>query len=130
MMRRDQKGMTLLSFIIVMAVVGFFLYIVMKLFPMYNEYFSVKTALKGLASEAEVANKDPAQIKDMLFRRLYVSYSTNVKPEHVRVENDGNGVTVHVNYEVREPLVGNLDVIGKFSASQNLSRGAAPAQSY
>ncbi|TXH73619.1 MAG: DUF4845 domain-containing protein [Lysobacteraceae bacterium] len=120
-MRRNQKGMTLLSFIIVMAVVGFFLYIVMKLFPMYNEYFSVKTALKGVASEPEITNKDPAQIKDMLFRRLYVSYSSNVKPEHVRVENDGSGLKVYVNYEVRESLVGNLDVVGRFSAMQDLS---------
>ena len=38
-MRRKQSGMTFASFVIVMAVVGFFLFIFINLFPMYQEYF-------------------------------------------------------------------------------------------
>ncbi|KOB35202.1 membrane protein, partial [Xanthomonas arboricola] len=34
-MKRKQSGMTLTSFVVVLAVVGFALYIGMKLFPMY-----------------------------------------------------------------------------------------------
>jgi Tfp pilus assembly protein PilE len=56
-MRRHQSGMTLISFLITAAVVGFFLFIVMKLFPMYREYFEVKSALKGLANEAGIAHE-------------------------------------------------------------------------
>ena len=37
-MKRTQRGITLLGFIIVLAVVGFFAYVGMKLFPMYSEY--------------------------------------------------------------------------------------------
>lgn len=121
--REQQSGMTLLSFIIVMAVVGFGLYITMKLFPMYNEYFSVTTALKGVASEPGVGSKSPGEIEDMFFRRLYISYSDNVKPEHVRIEQTGGGMVMHVNYEVRKPLVGNLDVVAKFSTQQALGTG-------
>ena len=51
-MKRTQRGITLLGFIIVLAVVGFFAYVGMKLFPMYSEYYSVKSALKGLANES------------------------------------------------------------------------------
>ena len=120
---RQQSGMTLLSFIVVMAVVGFALYIVMKLFPMYNEYFSVRTALKGVAAEPGVIQKSPGEIEDMFFRRLYISYSDNVKPEHVRIEQTGGGMVMHVNYEVRKPLVGNLDVVGKFDTQQQLGSG-------
>lgn len=127
-MHRNQSGLTLLSFLVVLAVVGFALYIVMKIFPMYYEYFSVKTALKGVAAEADVARKEPKVIKDMLFKRLYVSNSQNVKPEHVHIENNGSGVTINVNYEVRTPLVGNLDIVGKFDASTALSRSGAAAQ--
>ncbi len=124
-MRRNQSGMTLISFVVVAAVVGFFLFIGMKLFPMYQEFFAVKSAMKGLASEAGIANEQPAQIKEKFFKRLYISYSNNVKPEHVKVENKGNGQVMYVNYEVRVPLVYNIDAVGKFSAEQPLSGTAA-----
>ncbi len=124
-MRRHQSGMTLISFLITAAVVGFFIFIIMKLFPMYKEYFEVKSALKGLANEAGIAHEQPAQIKEKFFKRLYISYSENVKNEHVKIENKSGGQVILVNYEVRVPLLYNLDVVGKFSAEQSLSGGAA-----
>jgi len=122
-MKRTQRGMTLLSFVIVLAVVGFAAYIAMKLFPMYSEYYSVKSALKGLQQEPGIANQDPAKIKDLFFRRLYISYSENVKPENVKLQRSENGVgwAMDVDYEVRKPMVGNLDVVGKFHADTKLT---------
>jgi hypothetical protein len=121
-MRRRQGGITLLGFIIVAAVVGFFVYIGIKLFPMYSEFYSVKSALKGLSTEAGVARYEPARIQDLLFRRLFVSYTSNVKREHVKITRIDNGWQVDVQYEVRKPLIANLDVVGKFHATQQLTR--------
>ena len=87
---------------------------------------AVKQALKGVATEPGVANADPAKIKDMFFRRLYISYSDNVKPENVKLTRiDGGGWKMDVNYELRKPMIANLDVVGKFTATQNLSNSAA-----
>lgn len=120
--RRGQVGITLTSFIIVMSVLGFFAYVGMKLFPMYSEYYSVKSALKGLATEPGIGNASPARIQDLFFRRLYVSYSENVKKENVKIQREGEGWLMLVSYEVRTPLVANLDVVGKFDTSQTLIR--------
>lgn len=122
-MKRTQRGMTLLSFVIVLAVVGFAAYLVMKLFPMYQEYYSVRQAMKGLQQESGIANQDPGKIKDLFFRRLYINYSENVKPEDVDLKRSekGGGWVMDVKYEVRKPLVGNLDVVGKFHATENLT---------
>ena len=119
---RKQGGMTLMSFVVVLAVVGFGAYIVMKLFPMYQEYYSVRSAAKGLASEPGVGDMDPAKIQDLFFRRLYINYSENVKPANVKIERIDSGWNMKVNYEVRRPLVGNLDVVGVFDVSQDLTR--------
>ena len=123
-MKHTQRGMTLLSFVIVLAVVGFFAYVGMKLFPMYSEYYSVRQALKGLQNEVGIANQDPGRIKDLFFRRLYISYSDNVKPENVklqRIQKGSPGWEMTVDYEVRKSLVGNLDVVGKFHANEKLT---------
>ena len=120
-MKRAQGGMTLIGFLIVLAVVGLFAYIGMKLFPMYSEFYAVKQALKGLSAEPGIANTDPAKIQDLFFRRLYISYAEDVKPEHVKIERIDAGWKMTVSYEVRRPLIYNLDVVGKFNASENLT---------
>ena len=121
-MKRMQSGMTLIGFVIVLAVVGLFAYVGMKLIPMYSEYYSVKQALKGLAEEPGIADQDPAKIQDLFFRRLYISYAENVKPEHVKITRIDAGWKMDVNYEARKPIIGNLDVVGKFSASEQMTR--------
>ena len=120
---RKQGGMTLMSFLVVLAVVGFTAYIGMKLFPMYQEYYAVRSAAKSLASEPGVGDMDPSKIQDMFFKRLYISYSESVKPANVKIERIDSGWNMKINYEVRRPMVGNLDVVGVFDISQDLTRG-------
>ena len=120
-MKRTQGGMTLIGFVIVLGVIGFFAYIAMRLVPMYSEYYAVKQALKGLQAEPGIANRDPAKIQDLFFRRLYISYAENVKPANVEIERIESGWEMHVVYEVRKPLVGNLDVVGKFDVTERLT---------
>jgi hypothetical protein len=121
-MKRKQSGLSLLGFLVVLAVVGFAAYVGMKLFPMYQEYYSVRSAMKGLAGEPGVGDMDPAKIQDLFFRRLYINYSENVKPQNVKFERADGGWKMRVNYEVRRPLVGNLDVVGRFDSTQELMR--------
>ena len=121
-MKRMQGGMTLIGFVIVLAVAGLFAYIGMKLIPMYSEFYAVKSALKGLSAEPGIADQDPAKIQDLFFRRLYISYAENVKPEDVKIKRVDAGWQMDVNYEVRKPIISNLDVVGKFSATESLTR--------
>ena len=121
-MKRMQGGMTLIGFVIVLAVAGLFAYIGMKLIPMYSEFYAVKSALKGLSAEPGIADQDPAKIQDLFFRRLYISYAENVKPEDVKIKRVDTGWQMDVNYEVRKPIISNLDVVGKFSATESLTR--------
>ena len=123
-MKRTQVGMTLIGFVIVLAVVGLFAYIAMKLVPMYSEYYAVRQALKGLQAEPGIANQDPAKIQDLFFRRLYISYAENVKPANVSIERANGGWLMTVQYEVRKPLIANLDVVGKFNTSEELTNAS------
>ena len=120
-MKRTQQGMTLIGFILVLAVAGVFIYMGMKLIPMYSEYYSVKQAMEGLSQEGAGAY-DAAKVKDLFFRRLYTSYSDNVKPENVKLIRKDAGWQMTVDYEVRRPLIANIDVVGHFVAEKELRR--------
>ena len=125
-MKRLQSGMTMLGFLITLAVVMFFLYCGMKVVPMYTEYYSVKKALAGLAAEPGITNQSKEKIRDLFFRRLYMSYANNVKTDALKIESTDQGYRMIVDYEQRRELLANLDVVGKFHAEQELNRGSAP----
>jgi hypothetical protein len=121
-MKRNQRGMTLLSFLVVVAVGGFAVYIGAKVFPMYQEYYAVRTAMKGLASDPRAASLNPGELRKLLFRRLDINYVSSVDKEHVKFERISGGWRLNVNYEARTGLFGNLDLIGRFESSQDLTK--------
>ncbi len=127
-MDRKQNGMTMIGFLITLAVVMLFLFCGMKIVPMYTEYYSVKKALAGLANEPGITNASKEKIREMFFKRLYMSYALNVKKEAFKIDSTDNGYRMVVDYERREELIANLDVVGKYHAEQELLRGG-PDQS-
>lgn len=118
-MKRTQGGMTLVSFVVVLAVVGFALFIAMKLFPMYQEFYALKTSMKALAHEPGSA--DPMKAREMLLKRLDMNYSESIKSNDIKFDRIDGGVRMTVKYEVRRPLVGNLDIVGNFENTQDLT---------
>ncbi len=117
-----QRGITLLGFIVVLAVVGFFAFLAMRLFPVYSEYYSVVTAMKGLQGEPGVGQMTPEKIRDLLNRRFYISYVESVKPNHVKITRSGTGYNLNIKYEVRKPLAYNLDFVAMFDKTVELQR--------
>ena len=117
---KKQQGLSIIGFIIVLALAVFVSYLGMRIVPLYMEYYSVVSALNGVASERGSARLSPYDIKVKVLNRLYVSYSENVKESHIKITR-GNGVNLRVKYEVRTPIMGNLDVIAKFDYSVKLA---------
>ncbi|MDX2429115.1 MAG: DUF4845 domain-containing protein [Xanthomonadales bacterium] len=116
-----QSGITLIGFIFVLGFALFISFIGMKIGPIYMEYFSVVSAMNGVASEKGSANFSPYDIRVKVLNRLYVSYSAeNVKERHIKLTRN-NGVYLRIAYEVRKPVMGNLDVVAKFDKSVRLS---------
>jgi hypothetical protein len=125
-MNRKQGGMTMLGFLITLAVVMFFLYCGMKIVPMYIEFYSVKKALASIANEQDVSDASKEKIRAMFARHLTIDYVSIIKPEMLKIDSTDAGFNLVVEYERREELFANLDVVGKFHAEQELKRGSAP----
>ena len=123
-MNRKQSGMTMLGFLITLAVVMFFLYCGMKIVPMYTEFYSVKKALASIANEqnAQITSKD--KIRALFARHMQIDYVSVNKPEMLKIESTDTGYNMLMDYERRTPLFANLDVVAKFHAEQAVARGS------
>ncbi|MFZ9310510.1 MAG: DUF4845 domain-containing protein [Arenimonas sp.] len=117
-MKRNQKGITLLSFLFVLALVGFFGFLFMRLFPVYSEYFSAVNDIKAVTQAAGADKQALPQLKDSLYRRFQISYVDSVNlDKHIKLRTEKDGKVLDLKYEVREPLMYNLDFVAKFERS-------------
>jgi hypothetical protein len=83
---RKSKGLTLIGFVIVLAVVLFFAYAGMRVIPMYLEYQALISAMDKLKNDPAAKSMSPWKIKDSIQRSLWVSYaSNNIKNDHIRI---------------------------------------------
>ena len=112
---RNQKGLTLIGFLIVLAIVLFFAYGGMRIIPMYLEYHALINAMDKLANDPMSKSMPAYKIKQSIQMSLWASYaSNNIKNEHIRISKKSDGVNVRVAYEVREEFLGNIDLVGSF----------------
>ena len=124
-MKRTQGGMTMLGFLITLSVVILFLFCGMKIVPMYIEFYSVKKALASIANEQSASASSKDAIRALFARHLKIDYVKIIKPDMLKIETTDAGFNLIVDYERREELVANLDVVGKFRVEQAVVRGAA-----
>ena len=117
----NQRGITLIGFVIVLALAGFFFLIGAKLFPMYSEYMAVKAGFGKVQNTPGSARLSPEQVWRILEKTFDIGYVDSVKRNHMQLVRQ-NGYFLRIAYEVRKPLVYNLDVVGKFDHSVELGR--------
>ncbi len=115
---KKAQGITLIGFIFVLAVLGFFLYAGMQIGPIYLDHMSVIKAMKAEAAESD--GKTPAQIKNGMVNRLSISYIDHVKASDFKVVR-GNGRELKVSYEVKKPFIYNLSFLMEFDGSVQLN---------
>ena len=116
-----QRGITLIGFIVVLVVAGFFGYMGMVLGPAYSEYYSVVKAMNRVASESTPGDTDFDKIKKSLDRQFNVDYVESVDSTNAKLIRDKTaGNQLAMDYEVRKSFIYNIDFVVKFAHSVRL----------
>ena len=75
------------------------------------------STVESLKNEHDIGKKAPLEIKRMILKRLDINMITDVTKEDIYIDRGKGFVTIEVDYEVRENLAGNLDVVVYFNPS-------------
>ncbi len=120
---KRQKGLTLISMIIVLAVLGFFAFAAMKLIPVYTEYMGVVKSMKAVASSPNASEKTLEQIRrdlDLNYSVQYVDDGT-VPPDGVKLETAGGARRLHITYDKVVPFLYNISLMAHFDHVEDLN---------
>lgn len=114
---KNQRGMTLISWILILGIIAFFATVAMRLIPMYQEYYSVLQVMDGMETELKNNKLTKGQVEQLLLKRFDTSYIFSVKLDDVEISRGKDNVYVTkivIDYEVRKPFMAQIDLIGHF----------------
>jgi hypothetical protein len=108
----QQKGMTGIGWLIVLALIGFFVLLTLRMVPSYLEYYKVVSTLESLAKETGF--ETPTEIRNLLERRFDISYVNTITHKDVLIRAAGQYYSVRAKYDARQHLFGNVSVVMSF----------------
>lgn len=114
---RTQQGMSIISTLAVLIVIGFFALMLMKLVPHYLDNKALDKIITSVGSEQSTAGS-VRTVNDFythISKGMQINNISGLKPaEIVKITQSGNEFVVQMKYEQREPLLGNIDLVVKF----------------
>jgi Tfp pilus assembly major pilin PilA len=113
--RQAQRGLSMIGFLFVAAVLLVTAMIAFRMIPSYIEYYTVQKALEGALADSN--DLSTATIRRAMDRRLSADYADVVVGKDVEVTREGNKITASVGWEKRLPLVSNVSILLDFYAT-------------
>jgi len=114
-MMRNERGITILGFLFVAAVVIVVALVGFRVTPAYIEYFAVQKALQQAVDDTPDGNV--AEIRRLFDRKTSAGYIESVRPVDVQVTRQSNQITASVSWQRVLPMIANASILLDFDAS-------------
>ncbi len=111
----SQRGLSLLSWLMVLAILAFLASTAFKMLPHYLDYMSLKKIITSVETEPSLQIGTVSDFYEHVGKGIQVNNVRDLdwrKALTIKVEN--NSFIVHLKYEKREPLIENLDLVARF----------------
>lgn len=110
-----QRGLSLIGFIFLAAVVAFVMFTSFRCVPAWTEYFSLKKVLQATANEFSV-DAQAAAIRASFSRRASID-DLPVKGTDIDIRKDNGRIALAVEYQRKVPVAGNMSLLFDFDAA-------------
>ena len=111
---KQQLGLTMISWMVVIVFLLFQGVIAMNVIPVYLTDSSVKSVMENLPGDPEASKATAKVLKTMIVKRLSINSVYTVKAEHIKIKKQRSEYVVTIDYEPRGKLIGSLDYIVTF----------------
>jgi hypothetical protein len=122
MITMQQRGMTTIGFLLVLAVLGLIAFGVIQLVPVYLENMKIVQLLNQTKEQLDGQSPSVKDIRDALYKRAEIEDLRDIdtKKDFV-VKPVSGGYTVSINYERRKPYLANISLLAEFEHSVEIS---------
>jgi len=121
-MRDRQRGITLISLIVIVAFVGSYAFALLKVTPFYLEQIKVSRVLKDVESNLSGSNPSLIVLRDAIDKRLGIEMVRGLEARDFEIKKSNGGYTVRAEFERRASYFGNLYLVVVFDESIEITR--------
>ena len=112
-----QRGMGFIMLIFILAVCAVVLMLGLKLFPVYSQFFNVKSVIKAMANSEEVRTGTVADIRKSFYRRATIGYVEVITADDLEITKEGGETVVIAAWQQKVPLFNGYTLLIDLSAS-------------
>lgn len=111
----QQRGMTGIGWLLMIAVIIFVVLIAIKILPVYIDHFNVSSVLSSLENEPGISTMTGGEVTNMLMKRLDINIVKDVTRDDIYISQQNQVRLIEIEYQVQRKLVGNIDVLIHFN---------------
>lgn len=116
--KQHQTGLTLIAWLIILALVAFVFWFGFSLFPIYYQYYAINNVVKTTAQHI-TAGETPMQIKQSMDMKFTINgvQDPNITPEKVVTvapAANGTSLILTLDYHAHTSFIGNVDLMVHF----------------
>ena len=111
----NQQGLTFISLVFILGLIGFFVLLGLKIGPIYLNHSKVVSALADIKKNPDIEVQSESEIRNSLSKRFDINYVDDVTQDDITITRHGNYLKVVIEYEVARKIVGNLSVLVEFN---------------
>ncbi|WP_338847617.1 DUF4845 domain-containing protein [Massilia sp. W12] len=122
---RKQQGLSIVGLIIILFILGLVAVLAMKVIPVVNEFFSIRSAVY----KAREVGGSVQQIKESFRNQSVAGYFTSITAEDLSISQENGQYEVSVAYEKKIPLFGPVSLVFDFETTTAKLNSKAQAAS-
>ncbi|OGT20224.1 MAG: hypothetical protein A2V90_03600 [Gammaproteobacteria bacterium RBG_16_57_12] len=118
--KKKQQGITMLGMVMVVSLVAFFAYLIIRLAPLYIESVKVDSILKSLAADPDMRDAKPRDIVETLMKRFDIDDVSRVTKDDIYVETVGGSTLITIDYNAEAPMTSSVKVVVHYHYEQEV----------
>lgn len=121
-MYRNQRGVTLIGWVVILAVIGFFAVFGMKLVPLYAQKLEVHSLLEAMQSDFDGENASPSKLRQALVDKWRVKDISVIEVGDIEIKAVKGGHEMRAAYEHKTDFVGDIGLFIKVDKTVMIRR--------
>lgn len=113
-LKSKQRGLTMISWMVVLVFFIFFAVMLMNILPVYMTDATVATVMESLPDDDTAKRTSAKNLRSLVHKRLTINSVYSIEPKTIKVKKGRGENIVIIEYEPRGTLVGSLDFIVSF----------------
>ncbi|KTT07551.1 hypothetical protein NS2R_21960 [Pseudomonas oryzihabitans] len=111
-----QQGLSFLGGLLALCIIAFLASTAFKLIPDYLDYNALTKVIESIGTNSDNQIRSVSDVYSYMEKGMQVNDIRDLDLQKaMRVEADGNHLQIHLDYEKREHLIRNIDLVVRFN---------------